>query len=56
MADDTRDNEKNTETPVAAGTKPGGGSRLPKGMIMGKDGKPYVPIFTIENEGRLIGT
>lgn len=56
MADDTRDNENSTESPVITGTKTGGGSRLPKGMIMGKDGKPYVlPIFTMYRAGNLRG-
>jgi hypothetical protein len=42
MADDTRDNEKSNES---SRTKIGGEvpkTKLPKGMIMGKDGKPYV--------------
>lgn len=51
MADDTRDKEKSNES---SGTKIGGGdvpkTKLPKGMIMGKDGKPYVPSSVFEKE------
>lgn len=44
MADNTRDTTSPpaiAATPSAAGATP---NKLPKGMIMGKDGKPYAPL------------
>jgi hypothetical protein len=40
MADDTRENG-----PSAADTPAAPPKKLPKGMIMGKDGKPYASIY-----------
>jgi hypothetical protein len=40
MADDTRQKESSAPIPAAPPKK------LPKGMIMGKDGKPYAPTQT----------
>jgi hypothetical protein len=37
MADDTREKESSTPTAVASGTTP---KKLPRGIILGKDGKP----------------
>ncbi len=40
MADDTRDNEKEGAAATVAGATPEPAKRFPKGVVLGRDGKP----------------